>query len=495
MTDDGPRAQDAGGEVTKGGDPTLGPRPPGRPQEWLQRLGVRSDLARDGLLAVAVALVSSVILWALVDPMAEVEGIRLSPAATSAFTAVMCAQSLLLWARRRYPVLCLAAVVLLQVVIVAMLPMYTTVQGLAPFVAAYTCGALLPTRRLVWTLAAVTVGHGVIGGLVTGMLVDPALVRQDAPTAVRPDSGEVTWLIGGLLLSALVVYVGFALLGAFVATRRRYVDLLRERAAEAVQRQRERAEGAIMAERARMARELHDIAAHHLSGMVVQAGAAERLIGRDDRAAREATAWVRAQGRETLDSLRMVVGALREPGEEPASTGDALAHTGDPGSRGAPVPGAAALDRLVGTERDLGAAVDLVREGEPYDLPPVADVTVYRVAREALSNAREHAPGAPVRVTLAYAGTRVVLEVDNGPRPDGGAASGADTGRGSDSARASLAPRGLGLLGMRERAQLVNAELAAGPTARGGWRIRLDLPVGREVTAGREHNSNKEDAR
>src|SRR5690606_22416313 len=146
---------------------------------------------------------------------------------------------------------------------------------------------------------------------------------------------------------------------------------------------------------------------------------------------------------ETLDSLRLVVGALRDPGEGPAGDG--------PPDSGAPVPGAAALDRLVRTERELGADVELVREGDPYDLPPIADVTVYRVAREALSNARDHAPGAPVRILLRYGASRVALRVDNGP------------GRGRGGGPQSDAPRGMGLIGMAERAQLVGAELEAGP--------------------------------
>jgi signal transduction histidine kinase len=460
-----------------------------RLDEWLDRLGLRSDPARDGLLAVAVALVSIVLLWTVVGLTADAEGIRLTPAVVAAFTAVVGAQSLLLWMRRRAPVLCLVAVALAQVLIVAMLPAHATVQGLAPFIAAYTCGTLLSARALAWTTAGVVVGHGVVGGLATGSLFDPAVLSEDAPATLPAGPAGTVVLFGGLLVSALVVYGSSALVGASVATRRRYIDLVRVRAAEAVERQRERAEGAVMAERARMARELHDIAAHHLSGMVVQAGAAERLIGRDDRAAREATAWVRAQGRETLHSLRQVVGALREPGEEPAPTGDGLAHTGDPGSRGAPVPGAAALDRLVRTERDLGATVELVREGGAYDLPPVADVTVYRVAREALSNAREHAPGAPVRVVLDYEETRVVLRVENGPGAGDGDGSGAADGG------ATRAPRGLGLLGMRERAQLVRAELTAGPTGGGGWLVRLDLPVGHEVAVGRGHDTSEGDTR
>lgn len=451
--------------------------------DGLNRLGMRSAFARDCLLAGAVVLLSTAMAWSLVGFMAREDGLTLSPTAVAALTALLYTQSLLLCVRRSNPALCLFAVALTQVGLAALLPPFVMAQGFASFIAAYTCGTLLPPRRLVRTLAAVLVLQGVVGTLVTGTLADP-VVAPDAFSPLPPASVEdYLRLGGGLLTSALLIYVGSALVGAFMAIRRRYAELTRIRAAEVVQRQRERTEGAIMGERARMARELHDIAAHHLSGMVVQAGAVERLIGHDDQAAREATSWVRSQGKETLDSLRLVVGTLRDPGEEPASSGDGLSHTGNPGARGAPVPRAAALERLVQAERDLGCSIELVREGAPYDLPPVADVTVYRVAQEALSNAREHAPDASVRLLLHYRETRVVLEVENAP----------GSGRETEGAKPD-APRGLGLLGMRERAQLVGAELDAGPTSAGGWRVRLELPVSREISAARTEIADEKEA-
>jgi len=449
-------------------DPLQVPAPQGlraveRLDTALDRLGLRTPAARDRALAVLMVLVSSGMLWAFVRLLAEEDGIRLPPTATALLGVLVYTQSLALCVRRSRPVLCLAVMALTHLGTVALLPPHVTAQSLAPFIAAYTCGTLLPPRRLLRCITAVVVLLGLSGAAVAGTLPGVLLDPEAAGVARHWTLQEHLLLVGGQLIVALAVYAGPALVGAHVATRRRYTGLVRLRAAEAVERQRERAAGAVMAERARMARELHDIAAHHLSGMVVQAGAAERLIGRDDPAAREATAWIRSQGRETLDSLRLVVGALRDPGEGPAGDG--------PPDSGAPVPGAAALDRLVRTERELGADVELVREGDPYDLPPIADVTVYRVAREALSNARDHAPGAPVRILLRYGASRVALRVDNGP------------GRGRGGGPQSDAPRGMGLIGMAERAQLVGAELEAGPLPGGGWRVVLDLPVDRQASA------------
>ncbi|MFV2195440.1 sensor histidine kinase [Nocardiopsis sp. LOL_012] len=421
----------------------------------LNRWGLRGQASRDTALAVAVAVFSTGTLWSLLVSMEALEGIGLPVGTGLGLTAVVCVQSLVLCARRRYPVACLCAATALQVLTVALLPPEVGLQGPALVVAAYTCGTLLAPGRLAVAVTVVTLLHWAAGSLVAGVWA-PAM--PPLPFSVAPATASA-----GLLLSGVAVFAVPALVGAYVRTQRSYADLRRLRAAEAMRAQRERVEAAVRAERTRMARELHDIAAHHLSGMVVQAGAAERLVGRDDGAAREAMSWVRAQGRQTLENLRLAVGALREPGEE-----EGLHHRGEPGARGAPVPGLSSLDRLVTAERGLGADIELVREGEPRPLPPVADVTAYRVVQESLSNARDHAPGAGVRLLVRYGPGRVALEIGNGPGQPGTAERG---------------HRGLGLVGMRERSQLVGATLEAGPTGDGGWQVRWEVAVEREETA------------
>ncbi|MCG5441369.1 hypothetical protein NIE79_001491 [Micromonospora sp. NIE79] len=185
--------------------------------------------------------------------------------------------------------------------------------------------------------------------------------------------------------------------------------------------------------------------------MVVQAAAVERLIDRDPAAAKAGVAWIRSQGKETLDNLRLVVGVLRgRPG-----------HEGGDGA--APVPGLGMLDDLVRTAGNLAGPVDFVREGEQREVPPIADVALYRIAQESLSNARQHAPGAAARVVLRFEPRSVSLEVVNEP----------------------VAPRrvpaartgGVGLVGMRERAQLIGATFTAGPTEGGGWSVAATLPT------------------
>ncbi|MFC7329751.1 sensor histidine kinase [Marinactinospora rubrisoli] len=437
----------------------------------LTRAGIAGDFRRDCVLAALVS-VFAVISCLPLGWVAEREGLVLTPLSATAVLVLAVAQSLFLAIRRTSPVLCLGIVALTQVALATAVPTGLTYRGLAPIIAAYTCGAYLAPRQATRVIAAVALLDGVIGGVAAvaaGEMADT--LRLAAPSegagTLAPFTLWLSHFVGGVVL-----YVPAALIGGYMATRRRYVRLVKVTAAERVRAQRDRADAAIRAERARMARELHDIAAHHLSGMVVQAAMVERLIDRDPQAAKEATAWIRGQGKETLDNLRLVVGALRDPADGTHRDGAAGL-----GSDGAPVPGLAVLDRLVQTERELGTAVDVEYHGERYDLPPVADVTFYRVTQEALANARDHAPGARVRIRLGYSGSEAALEVTNDARPGGAPASG------PGGARPAPAPRGHGLIGMRERAQLIGATFDAGPTASGGWRVSLVLPVDPETSA------------
>jgi signal transduction histidine kinase len=425
---------------------------PDRFAEWadarLTAVGLTGAFRRDCALAVVLCLVTTGLLLLLFSDPAQTPGLVIEPFHMAAAIVVTAAQSLLLCIRRVHPALCFGLVAVLQVALFATLPVGASVRGLAPAVAAYGCGALRPPRRAARVVAGVAAfeSAGLVAvNVVPGLSMAPSV----APASAVP-------MVAAQLLSGVLTYAAAALFGAYVATRRQYVELVRVRAAEAVEAQRAKADAAIGLERSRMARELHDIAAHHLSGMVVQAAVVERLIDRDPQAATEAAAWIRAQGKETLHNLRLVVGALRGPGRDELEDG------------GAPVPGLAALDRLVQAARELGTPVELVREGEPRDLPPIADISFYRVTQEALSNAREHAPGAPARVVLRYGGSAVSLEVDNEARPA------------PDRPRAG---RGFGLAGMRERAQLIGATFGAGPTPSGGWRVSLSLPLDRETAS------------
>ena len=394
----------------------------------LARLGGDRPFARDSVFAVAVAAVTLALFGSMAHLVAADPALDITLAEAWIVTGISSAQALLLCLRRVRPGWCLAAIVAVQVVVILFAPQIMS-QGFGPAIAAYTVGTLKAAR---FTIAA----------------------TATAVAATTATAAAATWGTDGTLATAVnhlgsgaMLYGAAAFVGVHVAARRRNAAMARERADEAIRAQLERAEAAIGAERTRIARELHDVAAHHLSGMVIQAAAVERLIERDPDAAKSGAAWIRSQGKETLANLRQVVGLLRDR---------------DGGDGNAPVPGLSALDTLIAEARRLGDTVAFERDGEPLHLPPIADIALYRIAQQALTNARQHAPGAPVGLRLAYGPHGVDLQVANGA-PKREALTGIGHG-------------GTGLIGMRERADLIGAEFTAGPAA-GGWRVEVHLPV------------------
>jgi signal transduction histidine kinase len=226
---------------------------------------------------------------------------------------------------------------------------------------------------------------------------------------------------------------------------------LEQRATDAELHQREEADRAVDRERARIARELHDVIAHSVSVMVVQASAAENVLETDPVAAHKALGHVQVAGREALEEMKLLLGVLRQNGEDVGR---------------APVPSLRALDNLVDPVRRSGLQVDLVLDGLEDRLPPSVDVSAYRVIQEALTNALRYAPNARVRVRVEVGPARVLIEVH-----DDGTATARSSGD------------GLGLLGLRERIALHGGSLQAGPGPEGGFTVRAELPRTSVVTA------------
>jgi signal transduction histidine kinase len=232
-------------------------------------------------------------------------------------------------------------------------------------------------------------------------------------------------------------------------TLRNHTALARELAEKAERAAHARAEDerrAIAAERSRIARELHDVLAHSLSVMVVQSGAARRIVERDPQRAAEAAELVRETGREALVELRHLFGPVRR-GEGEALSGP---------------PSISRVEELAGRARAAGLAVDLEIEGSPVDLPPGVDLTAYRLVQEALTNTLKHAGKAHAEVTITYEPNEVVISVED----DGGSGASALDESG-----------GHGLLGMRERVSLYGGVLQAGPRDDGGYAVRARLPT------------------
>jgi signal transduction histidine kinase len=207
----------------------------------------------------------------------------------------------------------------------------------------------------------------------------------------------------------------------------------------------EEAREAVAEERGRIARELHDVVAHSVSVMTVQAGAVRRLLTPEQVREREALLTVEQTGRQALTEMRRLLDVLRREGESAAL---------------APQPGLANVAALVDQVRDAGVPVELTYEGERIGLPPGVDLCAYRIVQEALTNALKHAGPARAWVAVRYRSDEVEVEVANDGRS-------AENGSGD----------GHGLVGMRERVALCGGDLTTGPRPGGGYTISARLPV------------------
>jgi len=265
-------------------------------------------------------------------------------------------------------------------------------------------------------------------------------------------------LIDGLTDSASW---GEILFGAVVMELAWYVGhrlrLRSERAAQQLREQAAEARRIVTEERTRIARELHDVVAHRVSLMTVQAGAAKAVAAQDPQAALQAMGAVEEAGRQALDELRHLLGVLR-----PEADLDGLG----------PQPGLADLPRLVEQIRGAGVDVSLATDGVSGELPARVDLFAYRIVQEALTNVLKHAgPGAHTQVRLGTNRSGIVIEV-------------LDDGQGTTvmpgSAPAQGGARGHGIVGMRERALLLGGTLDAGPRPGGGFQVVACLPTGGE---------------
>ncbi|MEV4120271.1 histidine kinase [Micromonospora sp. NPDC049645] len=246
-----------------------------------------------------------------------------------------------------------------------------------------------------------------------------------------------------------------------VRTRRLYVLSLEERATTLEREREAESRAAVAEERTRIARELHDVVAHSMAVMIVQADGARFMLDRDPAQARTAVKVVADTGRQALEEMRRLVGVLRDAGPAGADGPDGLTVAADPEHRRLAL---AELPELLARFDDAGLRVRSAVTGEPPALPPGLELTVYRVVQEALTNALKHAGvGAGVEVVLAYDAAAVVVRV-------------VDDGRG----RPLVSPTpsgGHGLLGMRERVTVYDGSLTAGPRPTGGWQVEVRLPL------------------
>ncbi|MFD9699915.1 sensor histidine kinase [Lentzea sp. NPDC059081] len=255
------------------------------------------------------------------------------------------------------------------------------------------------------------------------------------------------------LVVAVVACLAAAYLGVRLASARRaYARAVEERGWLLEKERETAARTAVDAERARIARELHDIVSHNVSVMVVQAGAARRVLGSDE--ATDALLAVESAGRDTMTELRHMLGLLA-----PSADGDDLLT---------PQPGLSRLGSLVDRMCFAGLPVEVRISGEPRPLPSGVDLTAYRIVQEALTNALKHGDGRAAEVTVRYADHHLRVEVLNaGPSVLSGSVVSTEDGQGR------------GLLGLRERVAVLGGDLDARRRLGGGFRVRAKIPIGK----------------
>ena len=339
------------------------------------------------------------------------------------------AQVVMVAVRRRWP---LGAAALASVNSLAALLFMRDIQGggLGIIVVGYTIAAYLPVRR---ALAATV-----------GMWTPTIIVGSFVPRR-NPDLPQIPfWYFIALnLMIALVVFF----IGRTVHNRRAYTRALEERARTAEENQRALADQAVAEERRRIARELHDVVAHHVSVMGVLATGARRVLRRDPDAAEEALGTIEETGRSALREMRRLLTVLRTEAEPAADL--------------VPQPGLAAIESLLEQVRDAGLPVTLRVDGDPSPMDPGVAVTVYRIVQEALTNTLKHAGKAVAEVRLEIGELWLQLEIF-------------DTGHGL---RLDAIRQGHGLLGMRERVALYGGTLRTGPRPGGGFRVSAKIPM------------------
>jgi signal transduction histidine kinase len=362
--------------------------------------------------------------------------------------------------------------------------------------------APLPWRRVAPAASAAAVysialAHLLLGGVDIQVLILPAdlavLVALYSVTAYGPRwayrtamagavagglllGAEVAWYngmdAGGATVAALLVLLSAASVftwALFRRSRREQLDALVERARRLEAERDQQATVATIAERTRIAREMHDIVAHSLSVIIAQADGGRYAAEAEPAAAVRSLATISETGRAALTDMRRLLGVLRPGDGDPSGTGG----TGGAGAAGtggsapsaptalAPQPAVDEIHALVEHVKASGLAVSLVRTGTPRRLPPGTGLSVYRICQESLTNVLKHAgPQARVTVLLQWQPAALVLEVS-------------DDGRGA----AAVDGHGHGLTGMRERATMLGGTLSAGPRPGGGYRVRAEIPL------------------
>lgn len=410
---------------------------------WWDRLWQWEDTHRQG-----VDVTVTVVLALALVPLS----IGIAATRTDGFSAVLVAGCVLgvvvplAW-RRTHPAASIAAVYTFALLHVVAGSHALPVDLVVPF--ALYSAALHGPR---WAHRA-----GIVAAMVGSVVVGAGLLFPYDPLT----SAFLTVLIASIFLVAWAF-------GLVRRSRREHLEALVDRAQRLEVERDQQAIIATAAERARIAREMHDIVAHSLSVMIAQADGGRYAAVHDPDAATRSLGTIAETGRAALTDMRRLLGVLREPAAHPGRAAPGVLTTDDAPASAAsaaattPQPAVEDVEQLVAQMRASGMRASYVRLGTPRHLPPGAGLTVYRIAQESLTNVLKHAgPDPGVTVMLQWQPTAVALEVS-------------DDGRGAAADSDGL---GQGLVGMRERATMFGGTVTAGPRPGGGFRVRVTLPT------------------
>jgi len=380
-----------------------------------RRLRMISPIARDRIFAASLLVAAQVEVLSVGTGDAPLPLLMLAAAGYT-----------LPFAWRRVRPLAAVTIVVVSVVLEAALLVDTT-RYFIPFIGvmvfSYGGGAYLDGRAAYAALAIM------VSGVLTVTLLSPSQIAGDY---IFPTSfAAISWLAG-----------------RGVRTRTRLTEELHEAAVREQEAREHDAQRAAADERRRIAREMHDVVAHSISVMVVQAGGARRILDRDPERAVAAGAQIERTGREALAEMRRLLGVLHRDDDEHDAR--------------APQPTMAGLGALVERAKEAGLPVELHVDGQRRSLPAGLDLAAFRVVQEGLTNALKYADHAPTEVRVRWSERELeLLILDRGPGP----------------ARERMGEDGHGLVGMRERVKLYGGELEAGRRRGGGFRIRAKLPL------------------
>jgi signal transduction histidine kinase len=433
----------------------------------------RTPTARERRADVILAAVMFVgaVLSAGLSSIAEIYGDEQAPLWWALVYAVVATAPLAF--RRRWPgtAAVIVAVAYFTAVTIRVPEIY--VGNIVMFLTLYTVGAWMNDRR-----RAMLVRVGIIVGMFVWLIItmyrDAISEADKADVAAGAMSPYVAFMLIQLLLNVLyfggAYYFGersWAAAAQLAVLEQRTVELEREREVTAAQ--------AVALDRVRIARELHDVVAHHVSVMGVQASAGRRVLDKDPVKARAALTAVEQSARTAVDELRRMLSLLRHSDVTAVPTEPAgLTEPAEPALPAATDPAlstAAGIDRvedLVTSAREAGLEATVGVFGEPVPLPESLSQTAYRIVQEAITNTLKHAAASGIDVRIRYLATELELDI-------------ADDGRGPASA-APINTAGMGLIGMRERVAAHDGVLETGPRATGGgFRVRARFPLAQTV--------------